>query len=94
MVKLLLKSGAQIEIKSKVILGYSTLCEVTIDDHVYKQDGRTPLMVAAWKGRLEIVMELLRAGAHANTQDQVCMDEVYDLYNHVVCCRRGSLHSC
>ena len=60
--------------------------------HVYKQDGRTPLMVAAWKGRLKIVMELLRAGAHANTQDQVCMDEVRDLYNHVCWYVAGGAH--
>ena len=36
-----------------------------------EQEGRTALMLACWKGYLEIVKELLRAGARTDTQDQV-----------------------
>ena len=56
-------------------------------------------MLAAWKGELETVTELLRAGAQANTQDQVhvhyvCTNEVCDCvrecwYNHVCCMQEG-----
>ena len=30
-------------------------------------------MVASWKGYVAIVMELIRAGAKTDTQDQVCV---------------------
>ena len=42
---------------------------VTVD--VFKQEGRTPLMLASWKGQFETVIELLRQGVVANNQDQV-----------------------
>ena len=38
-----------------------------------EQEGRTALMLACWRGYLETVKELLRAGADKDTQDQVCV---------------------
>ena len=38
---------------------------------VYTQDGWTPLMTAAWKGRYEVVVELLDDGADINAQEDV-----------------------
>ena len=37
------------------------------------QDGRTALMLASWRGDLNVVMELLAGGAKVDTQDQVCI---------------------
>ena len=63
-----------------------------------EQEGRTALMLASWRGYLETVKELLRAGARTDTQDQVC---VYTGRREVMCdsvymclyavCRRGLL---
>ena len=39
------------------------------------QEGRTGLMIAAWRGHSSIVTELVRAGAQIDAQDQV-----YNLY--------------
>ena len=41
-------------------------------DDVFEQEGRTALMIASWRGHLEIAIELLKAGADSGTQDQVC----------------------
>ena len=35
------------------------------------QEGRTGLMIAAWRGHSSIVAELVRAGAQVDAQDQV-----------------------
>ena len=82
MVRLLLKSGAQLEINNKVILGSSTVLEdgsiLLLMIMCLKQEGRTPLMLASWRGQVETVIELLRGGAQANTQDRVCTDQVCD----------------
>ena len=42
-------------------------------DGCVEQEGRTALMLACWRGYLETVKELLRAGARTDTQDQVCI---------------------
>ena len=39
--------------------------------------GRTALMVASWGGNLEVVMELLTAGAKADAQDPVSTHKEY-----------------
>ena len=39
---------------------------------VITQDGRSALMYAASGGRIEVVVELVKAGANLNLQDTVC----------------------
>ena len=40
-----------------------------------EQEGRTSLMLASWRGFLDTVKKLLRAGARTDTQDKVCIQE-------------------
>ena len=39
---------------------------------VIAQDGDSALMLAAWMGKTEVVMELAKAGANLNLQNTVC----------------------
>ena len=39
---------------------------------VITQYGGSALMYAAWWGRTEVVVELVKAGANLNLQDTVC----------------------
>ena len=39
---------------------------------VITQDGWSALMYAAWWGRTEVVVELVKAGANLNLQNTVC----------------------
>ena len=68
-VKLLIKSSADIELKNKV----GVVLSIILNHSQYIQEGRTAIMVASWKGHLPIMMELIRAGAKTDTQDQVCV---------------------
>ena len=36
------------------------------------QDGAYPLMIAAGAGKTDVVVDLIRAGADINLQDEVC----------------------
>ena len=37
------------------------------------QEGRTGIMIAAWRGHLAVVMELIGANARIDAQDEVCV---------------------
>ena len=52
------------------------------------QDGKTPILYAAWKGHHEVVGLLLEAKADLNLQEKVCLDvfAVSSLLPHSKCC--------
>ena len=57
----------------------------TTYDFVITQDGGSALMVAAMEGKTEVVIELVKAGANVDMQDNVCQ---YTMYICVCCiCR-------
>ena len=39
---------------------------------VITQGGYSALMMAAWKGKTEVVVELVKAGANVDMQNNVC----------------------
>ena len=41
---------------------------------VITQDGDSALMEAAYRGRAEVVVELVKAGADLNLQNKVCLN--------------------
>ena len=73
--KLLIQSNANIELENKVgfVLKIIILNIIYDINTTYIQDGRTGLMIAAWRGRSSTVAELVRAGAQIDAQDQVYM---------------------
>ena len=46
------------------------VCHTT---HVILQDGDSALMLAAEEGKTEAVMELVKAGANVDMQNEVCI---------------------
>ena len=70
-VKLLIQSNANIELKNKVGVVLLIIHNAFVILHL--QEGRTALMIACWKGHLPIVMEMIRTGAKTDIQDQVCV---------------------
>ena len=39
----------------------------------FTQGGRSALMEAAWRGRTDVVVELVKARANLDLQDKVCV---------------------
>ena len=39
---------------------------------VTAQNGETALILAAWQGKTDVVVELVRGGANLDLQDEVC----------------------
>ena len=50
---------------------YQCVC-VILHMFVITQDGISALMLAAWEGKTENVVELVKAGANVDMQDEVC----------------------
>ena len=49
---------------------------------VITQSGWSALMAAAWGGKTEVVVELVKAGANVDMQTEVCQ-YMYIMYIHV-----------
>ena len=56
---------------------------------VTAQDGDTALMLAAWRGRTDMVVELVRGGANLDLQDKVCW-----VMNEATQESQPALHTC
>ena len=67
----LIKDGADIHMQNKVCLPL-TLYDLVRIRCVITQDGDTALILASGHGRTEAVVELLKAGANVNLQNNVC----------------------
>ena len=50
--------------------GLLNVCTHTLS--VTAQDGNTALIQAAWHGKTDVVVELVRGGANLDLQDEVC----------------------
>lgn len=72
MVKMLLKERANVNARTAARFWRNHLETVKVfgqDASAGRTDGMTPLHIAAWKGKPEIVKRLLKRGAHIDHQD-------------------------
>ena len=65
-------SKKQFKLPNMDLLHYYLYTAICINIVSSTQDQITVLMVASYNGKIEVVKELLAAGAHTDIQDNVC----------------------